>query len=567
MNHSIRKTNESLTSTKLSPNLFLLSLQPMLPQGKKFLVVLPILSGLLFWASWPEGGIPYLLFFAFVPLLWMEVFIARLQLKRPELRVFFLSAIAFGVWNTGTTYWIYFASLVGAIAAILINTILMSSVWTLFFIAKKRLGGVIGYTSLIILWLAFEYLHLHWEISWPWLTLGFGLSEKIEWIQWIQFTGVLGASLWLLLANLLIFFQLKNIFNGLIWKIKRINVAILTVSVALWILTPIYYSLHLYHHHHDSGENIHVAVIQPNVDPYNEKFSGSSYDQLVQFLQLSSTVLNDSSSLLIGPETALPEGIFEDQMVDDEKIKLLQKYLEGYKKVDLLTGLSSYRNFAQGEKLSATARKYKDGHGYYDAFNTAMLLNKEGKFQLYHKSKLVPGVEQLPYPAVFGFLGKYAVDLGGISGSLGKQEERTVFNTSSGIKVAPVICYESIYGDFVRRYIQHGAEMIAIITNDGWWHNTQGHKQHLLYARLLAVEFRKSIARSANTGISCFINQRGDISKATKYWEADAIESELKANDTITFYARHGDYIGWLSAVLAVSVILILTVLKFVRRK
>ena len=173
MNHSIRKTNESLTSTKLSPNLFLLSLQPMLPQGKKFLVVLPILSGLLFWASWPEGGIPYLLFFAFVPLLWMEVFIARLQLKRPELRVFFLSAIAFGVWNTGTTYWIYFASLVGAIAAILINTILMSSVWTLFFIAKKRLGGVIGYTSLIILWLAFEYLHLHWEISWPWLTLGF----------------------------------------------------------------------------------------------------------------------------------------------------------------------------------------------------------------------------------------------------------------------------------------------------------------------------------------------------------------------------------------------------------
>src|SRR5207247_2436074 len=111
-----------------------------------------------------------------------------------------------------------------------------------------------------------------------------------------------------------------------------------------------------------------------------------------------------------------------------------------------------------------------------------------------------------------------SIDLGGTSGSLGMQKERTVFKTQSTINnpqsaifIAPAICYESIYGDFLSAYIRNGAEFIAVITNDGWWGDTPGYIQHENYARLAAIEFRRDIARSANTGISCFINQKGDI--------------------------------------------------------
>src|SRR5258706_1529504 len=149
----------------------------------------------------------------------------------------------------------------------------------------------------------------------------------------------------------------------------------------------------------------------------------------------------------------------------------------------------------------------------------------------------------MPYPSVFGFLDKYSIDMGGMSGSLGTQDDRNVF-AHGNYKAAPVICYESIFGDFLSGYVRNGAEMIFIITNDGWWGNSPGYKQHAAYGRLRAVEFRRSIARSANTGISCFINQRGDVEQATPWWTEEVIKARLNKNDALTFYAKHGDYIG-----------------------
>ena len=185
-----------------------------------------------------------------------------------------------------------------------------------------------------------------------------------------------------------------------------------------------------------------------------------------------------------------------------------------------------------------------------------MLINHGDSIQLYHKSKLVPGVEVMPYPRIFGFLEKYSIQLGGTSGSLGTQAERTNFITSNGTKIAPAICYESIYGGFMSNYIRGGAQMIAVITNDGWWNDTPGYRQHKDYSRLLAVEFRKSVARSANTGISCFINQRGDIMQETEWWEEEAIKETIYQNNIVTFYARYGDYIGFIADFISVSLLL-----------
>ena len=164
--------------------------------------------------------------------------------------------------------------------------------------------------------------------------------------------------------------------------------------------------------------------------------------------------------------------------------------------------------------------------------------------QVYIKSKLVIGVETMPYPEYLGFLRKLTIRLGGTFRSNGVQEFReNLYSLDDSTGVAPVICYESIFGEFVSDYIKEDAGFIFVITNDGWWGDTPGYRQHLSYSRLRAIENRRSVARSANTGISCLINQKGQVLQHTNYWEPDALRGELNVNDKLTFYTRHGDFI------------------------
>src|SRR5690606_39966211 len=125
---------------------------------------------------------------------------------------------------------------------------------------------------------------------------------------------------------------------------------------------------------------------------------------------------------------------------------------------------------------------------------TALQVENNGRVQLYHKNKLVPGVEQFPYQQYLGFLGSLMMDMGGTSGTLGHEDEQTVFYSQSGIGVVPAICYESVFGGFVADFVRHGAQLICIVTNDGWWGNTAGYKQQASYALLRAIEISRSIS-------------------------------------------------------------------------
>jgi len=195
------------------------------------------------------------------------------------------------------------------------------------------------------------------------------------------------------------------------------------------------------------------------------------------------------------------------------------------------------------------------------------LLDTTDNVQIYHKSRLVTGVEKIPYSEYLSFLNSLAVDLGGSTGTLGSQKDRTPFTSKkNNIKIAPVICYESLFGEFVSEYVKNGANLIFVITNDGWWGDTPGYKHHLTYSSLRAIETRRSIARYTNTVISCFINQRGDILQATKWWEKAVIKGQLNANDKITFYVAFGYYIGRISAFITVLLLLYRLSISFSRK-
>jgi apolipoprotein N-acyltransferase len=375
---------------------------------------------------------------------------------------------------------------------------------------------------------------------------------------------VFGGTIWILLINIGFYHMLTN----------RVGTQrVYGIVTCLGLLLPILISYSIYTNYEESGPSVEMVVVQPNIDPFTEKFIDSdnfiNFDQQVdRFLQLSRREITDATAFLLWPESAI-DGGFKESSLLAEKITLDSRTLQAndlkpvekirsfklsQPQLSLLTGLTSYTTYKNESESTATARKR--GKVFIDVFNTAYFLSDDGSFQTYHKSKLVPGPETIPYPKVLGFLSDLLVDFGGTSGQMGKQSERTVLFNRNGMGLAPAICYESIYGDFMTRYVRNGAHFIGIITNDGWWRDSPGHKQHLHYAVLRAIENRRSIARSANTGISAFISQKGEILKSTKFWEQAVIRTKLQANTTKTFYTKHGDYLGRTAAWLSILVFL-----------
>ena len=173
-------------------------------------LLLSILSGVLLTFSWPVGGLSLLIFGSLIPLFFVEHKITNDSNKSKKLRLFAFSFISFFIWNIGTTWWIFNSSVFGMVFAIVCNTSFYVILIMLFHWSKKRLPLRTAYIFLVTLWIAFEKFHLEWDFSWPWLNLGNVFSEDILWIQWYEYTGSFGGSLWVLLINIGLFEVLKN---------------------------------------------------------------------------------------------------------------------------------------------------------------------------------------------------------------------------------------------------------------------------------------------------------------------------------------------------------------------
>jgi len=506
---------------------------------------LSLSSGVLLFGGWAGGIWQWLTLVGLVPLLLNEHYFYIHKEKFKSHHFFFHAFMAFFVWNTFSTWWILNATLVGAFLAVFFNTLFMSIVAWTFHIVKRKTSFRIGYIFLIFSWLAFEYLHYNWGLSWTWMTLGNAYSEQVPLIQWYEYTGVLGGSLWTLLVSVVI-----TVIN-IEWIIDAYVKRRLIVFIIFLLTVPIVFSLIRYYTYQEEGQDIHITVVQPNIDPYNDKFSGMSVDeQLNRILTLAENEVKANTDYVIGPETALPQGIWEEDFDVHPHITRIKDFCKKHR-LSFILGASTYKMFPN--KISPIARPYNNGESFYEAYNTALQIDSQ-QVQSYHKSQLVLGVERMPFPKLLGFLEDLALELGGTSGSLGVQASPSVFNGKS--MVAPAVCYESIYGEYLSEFIKKGAQWIAVITNDGWWKDTPGYRQHLSFSRLRAIELRKDVARSANTGISAFINQRGDIVAQTSWWIPTAISHTVKANSKITFYAVWGDYIGRMASFITILLIL-----------
>jgi apolipoprotein N-acyltransferase len=503
--------------------------------------LLSALTGLLLYAAWPESPLTLLIFIAFIPLLWLE----RQGIRRA--RFFGWTYLSMLIWNIGATWWIWNASIPGALGAILVNSLLMCLPWLAFHLIRSRMGNDFGFASLILFWLSYEYFHLqNWGLSWPWLILGNVFATHPQWIPWYQVTGTSGGSLWILLVNVLLFQWM--------WKLTKhhhFQKVPLTAGLGLLIL-PIALSWITRSEETVTPPPYNIVIVQPNIDPYEKIETGSFESQLQKLIRLSESAIDSNTALIVWPETALIGvnlGIEEDHIKEDHLLRPLWDFLRRHPHLNLFTGMESFRIF--DVRHSPTAIRFVDANKYFESYNAAAILDTGGLVQSYHKSRLVPGVETLPF--FLRFLAPLFDKFGGTTAGYTGQDDRSpLTTTNSTYKITPAVCYESIYGEFLSEFSRNGADLITIITNDGWWGNTPGHLQHRDYARLRAIETGHWIVRSANTGISCVIDPHGRITQSLPWNTAGVIKTSAPPTSDLTFYSRYGDCLSKLAAALTI---------------
>ncbi len=526
---------------------------------------LALLTAFLLWLAWPP--IPYtgpILWFALLPLFFAIEGILSLDLKQKGRKVFGLSFLAFAIWNTASIYWVYnsLASAMSAPVAVLISFIpfglgalLMAAAVWMYYAFRQLFNRFWSYLALIFFWISYEYLHQSWDLAFPWMNLGNGFAQTHQLVQWYEYTGVYGGTLWILLSNILLFEVLRI-------KFKDDQNSKLSFVWLVLILVPTCFSMFRYHHYEEQNSPANVVVVQPNIDPYAKFGSMPTSTQINQLIRLSDSIAQVNTEYFIWPETAISEFSNEDQFRSNPHFTAIQQFLSKYKNGNVLSGIESYQLYSNPQ--SSTARFDERSGLYFDSFNAAVQMENSANLQFYHKSKLVPGVEQLPFADALAFMKPAFAAFGGSTGGYGSQAEPSVFFSQNGLGVSPVICYESIWGDYVAKSVEQGASFIAIITNDAWWGNTAGKDQHLAYAKLRAIENRRWVARSANTGISAFINQRGDVVQQSQWWTATALKADINLNEEQTFYTAYRDIIAKI-ALLGAFLMLVFGLIMYVR--
>ncbi len=523
---------------------------------KKKYLILSLIGAVILSLGFPPLYSAPIILLGFVPFLLLEDLISRKNTIIRKTELFKYSFTGFILWNILTTFWVSNSALAAGFVAISLNSFFMCITFVLFHIAKVRLGKIAGYMSFIVFWIAYEYLHHHWELSWPWLTLGNSLAQYPKMVQWYEYTGTTGGTLWILLSNLFIFLGFKS------WISSKKFGWVYGVIWILLIVVPVYLSNKIYNDYIQKGVPQEVVVVQPNFEPHFEKFTVPEKVQLSRFINLSKTMLDSTVDYLVYPETSF-ESINASSIQSDRNIMWLERMVNEYPQLKLVCGTSTYKVYEQTEQRPETVREKILMSGdtiYYDHHNSAIQITTgSDSIPLYLKSRFVPGAEIFPYKNLLFFLKPLVDKLGGSVAGLTAQKERTVF-TSGKYSIAPVICYESIYSEYCTEYVKKGANAIFIVTNDGWWDDTPGYRQHLKIGALRAIETRRSIARSANSGCSAFVNQLGEIEQPTQYGVQAAIRQKILFNDEETFYVKHGDMISKLASVISLLMLSFLLV-------
>ncbi len=507
-------------------------------------LILSFVTGILLTLPFVSNFSGFILFLGFLPLFIIEKHYFERKNEYKPIVFFNFAYLAFAFWNLFSLWWTINSAWFSILPPVLLNSFFMALVFLIFHIAHRNLSEKFAFSTLVFFWLAFEYIHFNWFLAFPWLNLGNGLANDLQTIQWYEYTGILGGSFWILLVNILIFRMFR-----LYLKYKTPKAFLLEIVFLIALITlPIYFSKNIIKKYKAKQSFIQVAIIQPNIDSYTEKYNPQL--QIANFnkiLNQINSISNKKVDFIILPETSISRNLEIIWQNDFKKSKTLSKIKDILKQMPqthIVLGANTFKVSPQKQQ-TATIRYDKSLNVYYEAFSSALQIHSGNQTQVYNKSQFVLGVEKMPFANIFPWLDNLMVDFGGIVGSLASDNERKTFtNNQNKAKIGVPICYETLFGEFITDFVKNDANVLFIITNDGWWGDTPGYRQHAKLSQLRAIENRRSIARAANTGISAIINPLGEIEKDIKYNKQGTLEGKISLNSEKTFYAKNGDLIG-----------------------
>ena len=491
-------------------------------------------------------GAALLLGFSFAPFpfpfLTLVAFVLIFQLiqKTETIRPLILYSFPmFILWNIITTYWLTFATFAGGAAAIVANSaIMLIPLLMMRRILKSSLSPLLKSFTIATPWVAYEWLHLQWDLAWPWITVANAYSTATWAVQYIEFTGYLSISYWTITVSAL-FFHALNAHN-------RLKSQLLAIS-GLTAIIPILLSLILLKTHVKEPESYsYVVVAQPNFDSYLPRAGFSdTIEPLKGLISLSDSARTHRTEVIIWPENAIIGGISEINSSRNDRLifETVQEW-----QIPIVGGASWYQYYLN--EPVPRVHRIDFAERPFNVYNSALGFKPNGELLVYNKIRLVPIVERFPFVHELSFLPISGIDWGNLSG-YGKGHQMVLFNAGNTLFPA-IVCYDSVFPGVVRRSVKKGAGFISVITNDGWWGNTSGHIQHYDFARLRAIETRRAVVRSANNGISGMILPNGNPHSRTEYWTRISFELEVPVYTHETFYVRTGEWFGWLMLITSV---------------
>lgn len=494
----------------------------------KLIIVICVVSGILIGISYPPIPFPYFIFIAFVP--YFYVLNNTDQLIK---RVHF-SYITFFVFNLITIYWVGswtkeadpFLMISGGLL-LFVNPALYLIPVFLHHYALRTIGKKGALFLFPFFWVFFEYLYTLTDLRFPWLTLSNSVTGFNYFIQIAEIIGAYGISLLILFINLLIYLFISDYKkNGKINYL--IGNAIFSILVVIIIYGVIKNNVD-----YDRGEKVRVGLIQPNLNPWEKWSGGNLEEQIDLYLELSQKAVDKGAKLIVLPESALPVYLLSGNY--DFEVNRIRNFVNK-NNVFLLTGMPDINFYYDGEKAPEDAKETKVSGAKYTSFNSILGFSPDSfAIQKYGKIKLVPFGEKVPFVEEIPLLGDLIKWQVGIS-SWNTGSEIKVFEYGKN-KIGGVICIESIYPDFVAEFVQKGAGLITVVTNDSWYGYSSGPFQHKEISRLRAIENRKYVVRAANGGVSCIIDPHGKIISETELFTRDVLVGDITFNYEKTFYS------------------------------
>ena len=526
---------------------------------------LGILSGILLGLSFPPIPFPatLLIFIGLIPYFFV------LDKKERLIDINRFTYLTAFVFNLITIYWVGGWQsetdpflMIGGAALLFFNPVLFLIPSTLFYFAKQFFNKKTAFLLFPFFWVTYEYLYMITDASFPWLTLANGLPYFLTFIQIADIIGALGLTLVIVYINLFLFYTIKE------WNSRRKNrnhsvrfLIINSAAAGILIIVPIIYGLITESNFKMPERNIRVGLIQPNLDPWDKWNAGGLWKEANIYFNLSTQAIEKKAEVIFWPETAFPIYLLDGS--HQELLDSIYNFIDYYK-VYLITGMPDFKVFPNKKSAPPDARYNKVSDYYYTIYNGILFFSPYTRvIGHYAKMKLVPFGERVPFVEVLPFLGSLIKWQVGISG-WNKGRDTVVFTIpprknihseiKDTIKINALVCFESVYPDFVAQFVQRGAQLIAVVTNDSWYGNSSGPYQHKEIAVLRAVENRRAVVRAANGGISTIIDPLGRTVVETKMFTRTFIEGKVPLETKMTFFTRNPFIVPIISCMVSVFI-------------